>query len=69
MVRCHRAFTESGLETRLILQIHDELLFEGPEAEMERAEEIAVREMRNAFELDPPLEVNSGSGPDWLSVK
>jgi hypothetical protein len=36
---------------------------------MERAEEIAVREMRNAFELDPPLEVNSGSGPDWLSVK
>ena len=36
---------------------------------MERAEEIAVREMRDAFELDPPLEVNAGVGPDWLSVK
>jgi DNA polymerase-1 len=69
MVRCHRALSDSGLETRLILQIHDELLFEGPAAEMERAEEIAVREMRDAFVLDPPLEVNAGSGPDWLSVK
>jgi DNA polymerase-1 len=69
MVNCHRALTESDLETRLILQIHDELLFEGPEAEMEKAEEIAVREMRGAFELDPPLEVNAGVGPDWLSVK
>ena len=69
MVNCHRALGESDLETRLILQIHDELLFEGPEAEMERAEEIAVREMRDAFELDPPLEVNAGSGPDWLTVK
>ena len=67
MVRCHRALSDSGLETRLILQIHDELLFEGPAAEMERAEEIAVREMRDAFELDPPLEVNAGSGPDWLT--
>ena len=36
MVRCHRALAEAGLETRLVLQIHDELLFEGPEAEMER---------------------------------
>ena len=69
MVRCHRALEESDLDTRLILQIHDELLFEGPEAEMERAQEIAVREMRDAFELDPPLEVNAGVGPDWLSVK
>jgi DNA polymerase-1 len=69
MVRCHHALAESGLQTRLILQIHDELLFEGPKAEIERAQEIAVREMRDAFELDPPLEVNAGAGPDWLTVK
>ena len=69
MVRCHRALRESGLETRLILQIHDELLFEGPAGEMEAAEELVVREMREAFELDPPLEVNSGTGPDWLALK
>ena len=69
MVRCHRALAEAGLETRLILQIHDELLFEGPEAEMEAAKEIVAAEMRDAFELDPPLEVDAGVGRDWLEVK
>ena len=69
MVRCDRALGEAGLRTRLILQIHDELLFEGPEDEMERATELAAREMRDAYELDPPLEVDTGAGPDWLAAK
>ncbi len=69
MVRCHRALADAGLETLLVLQIHDELLFEGPTAEMDAATEIAVREMRDAFELNPPLEVDSGVGRDWLEVK
>jgi DNA polymerase-1 len=57
------------METRLILQIHDELLFEGPEAEMEKATELVTREMCEAFELDPPLTVDAGVGRDWLEVK
>jgi DNA polymerase-1 len=69
MVRCHRAIQEAGLETRLVLQIHDELLFEGPEAEMDAAAELAESEMCAAFELDPPLAVDAGVGPDWLAVK
>ncbi len=69
MVRCARAFTEAGLKTELVLQIHDELLFEGPEGEMDRAAELARTEMIAAFELDPPLEVNVGIGPDWLNAK
>ena len=69
MVRCDRALTESGLESRLVLQIHDELLFEGPAGEAERVEAIAVREMANAYELDPPLAVDAGIGSDWLSAK
>ena len=69
MVRCHRALAEAGLETELVLQIHDELLFEGPTAEMEAAAEIAAREMVDAFELDPPLAVDIGVGPDWLAAK
>jgi DNA polymerase-1 len=69
MVRASRAFSEAGLATELVLQIHDELLFEGPEEEMERAGELARAEMIAAFELDPPLEVNIGIGPDWLSAK
>ncbi len=69
MVRCHRALGDAGLEARLILQIHDELLFEGPEAEIDAATELVRREMVAAFELDPPLAVDVGTGRDWLEVK
>jgi DNA polymerase-1 len=69
MVRCHRALAEAGMETRLILQIHDELLFEGPEDEMDAAAELARTEMCDAFDLDPPLTVDIGIGKDWLAAK
>jgi DNA polymerase-1 len=69
MVRCDRALSEAGLQSELVLQIHDELLFEGPAEEAEQVKEIAVREMAAAYELDPPLAVEAGIGPDWLSAK
>jgi DNA polymerase I len=69
MVRCHEQLAAAGLDTRLVLQIHDELLFEGPEAEMEQASEIVRREMAEAFEIDPPLEVDLGVGDNWLDAK
>ena len=69
MVECDRALTEAGLESRLVLQIHDELLFEGPESEAEQVRALAVREMSNAYPLDPPLAVEAGIGLDWLSAK
>ncbi len=69
MVRCQNALREAGGETRLVLQIHDELLFEGPPEEMDAAKELVVREMTGAYELDPPLEVDVGVGGDWLDAK
>ncbi len=69
MVRCESALTEAGGGTRLVLQIHDELLFEGPPQEMEGATELVRREMCAAYQLDPPLEVDVGVGPDWLTAK
>jgi DNA polymerase I len=69
MVRCQRALRETGGETRLVLQIHDELLFEGPPGEMDGATELVRREMCAAYQLDPPLEVDVGVGPDWLTAK
>jgi DNA polymerase I len=69
MVRCRRALREAGGETRLVLQIHDELLFEGPPAEMKAAAELVEREMCAAYQLDPPLEVDVGIGQDWLDAK
>jgi DNA polymerase I len=69
MVRARAALVDAGLSTRLVLQIHDELLFEAPEAEVEAASEIVVREMVDAYELDPPLAVDVGSGHNWLAAK
>jgi DNA polymerase I len=69
MVRCQRALAEAGLETQLVLQIHDELLFEGPTDEMDQATELVSRGMCGAFDLDPPLAVDVGVGKDWLSAK
>jgi DNA polymerase I len=69
MVRCRDELRAAGLETRLVLQIHDELLFEGPEAEVEQASEVVRREMAGAFEMDPPLEVDVGAGQNWLEAK
>jgi DNA polymerase-1 len=69
MVRCQTALHEAGAETRLVLQIHDELLFEGPPGEMDEATELVRREMCAAYELDPPLEVDVGVGRDWLEAK
>ena len=69
MVGAHRALEESDLSTRLVLQIHDELLFEGPTDEMEDASKLVEREMCRAFDLDPPLAVEIGIGKDWLAAK
>jgi len=69
MVRCQNALRERGTKTRLVLQIHDELLFEGPPSEMDDATELVRREMCAAYQLDPPLEVEVGVGRDWLDAK
>jgi DNA polymerase I len=69
MVRCDRALAEEGLQSRMVLQIHDELLFEGPAEESEEISRVARKQMEGAFELDPPLAVDVGIGPDWLAAK
>jgi DNA polymerase I len=67
MVRCHKALRES--RTKLVLQIHDELLFEAPDDEAGEIAEIVRNEMIAAFELDPPLAVDVGVGGNWLEAK
>jgi DNA polymerase I len=69
MVRCDQAIKRAGLQSRMVLQIHDELLFEGPEVEAEQVKQIACEQMGGGFEMDPPLAVEAGIGPDWLAAK
>jgi DNA polymerase I len=69
MVHCDAALAAAGLRTRLVLQIHDELLFEGPQEEAQAVRDLAAEQMSSAFEMDPPLAVDVGSGADWLAAK
>ena len=68
MVRVDRALRAEGLRSRLVLQIHDELLFDCPRDEAERVKEIARREMTTALDFGVPLEVGVGEGANWLEA-
>jgi len=67
MVRVHAALR--GLRSRLILQIHDELMIEGPPEETDAVRGVLTAEMVGAWDLDPPLGVDIGVGPNWLAAK
>ena len=70
MIRVHRALAEVGLKTRMILTIHDELLFEGPPEEMDAVRELVEREMVAPWgDRQPPLAVEVGVGRTWLEAK
>ncbi len=69
MIRVADALKKEKLETRMIMQVHDELLFEGPEAEVEKAKEVIKREMEAAATLDVPLVVEIGVGDNWKDAK
>src|SRR5215210_267835 len=69
LVRIHAAMSESGIDSRLILQVHDEVLVEVPEGEVDSVGPIVIDIMRNAAQLDVPLEVNVSWGPSWASAK
>jgi DNA polymerase-1 len=69
MIRIHAGLRAAGLGTRMILQVHDELVFEAPAAEREAATEVAKRHMEGAAELRVPLVVSIGVGKNWLDAK
>lgn len=63
----HRLKIEK-LKTRMLLQVHDELVFEGPLAELEQAKTAIIESMENAMSLTVPLKVEVGHGKDWLEA-
>ncbi|MGH7154744.1 MAG: DNA polymerase I, partial [Acetobacteraceae bacterium] len=68
MVRLPKALAEAGLRARLLLQVHDELLFEAPEDEAPALADVAKRVMESAAELAVPLVVETGAGPTWADA-
>jgi DNA polymerase-1 len=71
MLNLHRRLQRDGFHTRMLLQIHDELVFEVPPDEVKRAAKVVHEEMTGALasRLQVPLEVDLAVGPNWLEVK
>jgi DNA polymerase-1 len=69
MLRVDEAFRRERLQAEMVMQVHDELLVEAPESEVERVVVILKREMENAVEIDVPLEAEVGIGANWMEVK
>ncbi|HCJ4853603.1 TPA: DNA polymerase I, partial [Listeria innocua] len=69
MILMSERLKSENLEAKLLLQVHDELIFEAPEAEIAKLEEIVPDVMENAVELSVPLKVDSAFGDTWYDAK
>jgi DNA polymerase-1 len=69
MLKVEDALRREGLEARMVMQVHDELLIEAPKKEADRVAALLKREMETAVELDVPLEAEVGVGANWMDVK
>ncbi|MCR5640526.1 MAG: DNA polymerase I [Lachnospiraceae bacterium] len=69
MIRVHHRLLEEKLESRLILQVHDELLIETKDSELEQVRTILEEEMRGAAQLSVPLEIDVHQGENWYDAK
>ena len=68
MLKVDADLDERGLQSRLLLQVHDELVLEVAKGELEEVRELVVDRMYSAIELNVPLDVSTGTGPDWDSA-
>ena len=69
MIKIHEGLRRERLDTRMVLQVHDELVFEVPLAELEGATTLVKREMEGAARLRVPLVVSLGAGSNWVDAK
>ena len=68
MVNVERALRAEGLRAKMVLQIHDELVFDVPRGEAEKVKEVVRREMTSALDFGVPLDVGIGVGENWLEA-
>ena len=66
MINIHRKLTQGGYKTKMLLQVHDELVFDVPKTELDEMKTLIKSEMENAYQLSVPLDVEVGLGDNWL---
>jgi DNA polymerase-1 len=69
MIRIDQLLQEQERRTRLLLQVHDELVFESPAEEADEIREMVKREMEGVYHLNVPLVVDTGAGLNWRDAK
>jgi DNA polymerase-1 len=69
MLHVDEEFKRAGLAARMLMQVHDELLVEVPDEEVDQVTEIVKREMESAVSLDVPLVADVGVGDNWMDAK
>ncbi|MNT89911.1 DNA polymerase I [compost metagenome] len=69
MIHMDRALFERGLKSRMLLQVHDELVFEVPEDELEIMKTLVPEVMEGALKLSVPLKAEVSDGSDWYEAK
>jgi len=68
MINIHTRLTNGDFKTKMLLQVHDELVFDVYKPELETVKALIKNEMENAYELKVPLEVEMGAGDNWLEA-
>ena len=68
MINIHKRFEQEGFKSKMLLQVHDELVFDAHKDELETIKPIIKNEMENAFKMSVPLDVEIGIGENWLEA-
>jgi len=68
MIELHKQLKTKNLQSKILLQIHDELLIEVPESELEEVQKLTLDVLENIVDWDVPLKVGIKSGTDWQAV-
>jgi DNA polymerase-1 len=69
MILVNEEFIKNNIKSKLILQVHDELIFDCFEDELDKVKSIVVNTMENVIKLDVPIKVSCDTGKDWYSLK
>jgi len=69
MIRIDAEIRQRKLRSRMLLQVHDELVFEVPKAELDEMKRLVEQQMENVHELKVPLKVELGVGPNWRDLE
>jgi len=68
MIDVHKAFQENGFQSKMVLQVHDELVFDVLQSELEQVKPVIEEKMKHALELSVPIEIDMDTGKNWLEA-